>query len=249
MWCALGSISFCRGLDQRGCGCVVDSDAGTCAAAIKSRADRVRFDHGCTYCLFRICTHIHTYVALEPQFMVGTMVERLSCDYLSYKMDYTGSQMMATIKLTSFAWFYTDGSSNPEAMKKELAEMKASLRVRAKLNTDADKRIAQARKNYELFGAPVGIFVTVHKSVGPNGWGHVGHLIQNICLASVDAGLATCLQEAWAGFPNLVKEHVGYSDEEILWCGIALGYEDPNHPVNSFRTEREKFESYAKILE
>ena len=107
MWCALGSISFCRGLDQRGCGCVVDSDAGTCAAAIKSRADRVRFDHGCTYCLFRICTHIHTYVALEPQFMVGTMVERLSCDYLSYKMDYTGSQMMITIKLTSFAWFYT----------------------------------------------------------------------------------------------------------------------------------------------
>ena len=147
MWCALGSISFCRGLDQRGCGCVVDSDAGTCAAAIKSRACRVRFDHGCTYCLFRICTHIHTYVALEPQFMVGTMVERLSCDYLSYKMDYTGSQMMITIKLTSFAWFYTDGSSNPEAMKKELAEMKASLRVRAKLNTDADKRIARTLKS------------------------------------------------------------------------------------------------------
>ena len=76
--------------------------------------------------------------------MVGTMVERLSCDYLSYKMDYTGSQMMATIKLTSFAWFYTDGSSNPEAMKKELAEMKASLRVRA---TDADKRIARSLKS------------------------------------------------------------------------------------------------------
>ena len=114
---------------------------------------------------------------------------------------------------------------------------------------DADKRIIQARKNYELFGAPVGIFVTVHKSVGPNGWGHVGHLIQNICLAAVDAGLATCLQEAWAGFPNLVKKHVSYSDEEILWCGIALGYEDANHPVNSFRTEREEFESYAKILE
>ena len=52
--------------------------------------------------------------------------------------------------------------------------------------------------------------------------------------------LATCLQEAWAGFPNLVKEHVGYSDEETLWCGIALGYEDPNHPVNSALELKEK---------
>ena len=40
-----------------------------------------------------------------------------------------------------------------------------------------------------------------------------------------------------------------YGDEEIMWCGIALGYEDPDHPVNSFRTDREEFESYAKILE
>ena len=42
---------------------------------------------------------------------------------------------------------------------------------------DMDKRVKQARKNYELFGAPVGIFITVHNSVGPNGWGHVGHFI------------------------------------------------------------------------
>ncbi|MFL2488382.1 MAG: nitroreductase [Gammaproteobacteria bacterium] len=114
---------------------------------------------------------------------------------------------------------------------------------------DMDKRMKQARKNYEFFDAPVGIFITVHRSVGPNGWGHVGHFVQNICLAAVDAGLATCLQEAWAGFPNLIKKYTKYSDEEILWCGIALGHEDSNHPANSFRTEREEFESYAKILE
>ena len=114
---------------------------------------------------------------------------------------------------------------------------------------DKDKRMAQARKNYEFFGAPVGIFITVNNTVGPNGWGHVGHFVQNICLAAVDAGLATCLQEAWAGFPNLIKKHINYGDDEILWCGIALGYEDPKYPANSFRTEREEFESYAKILE
>ena len=109
-------------------------------------------------------------------------------------------------------------------------------------------RMAWAKKNYEFFDAPVGIFVTVHKSVGPNGWGHVGHFIQSICLAAVGKGLGTCLQEAWAGFPKLLKKHLEYGDDEILWCGISLGYEDQEHPANSFRTEREQFDSFAKLL-
>ena len=114
---------------------------------------------------------------------------------------------------------------------------------------DVEGRLNQLKQNFSFFGAPVGMLVTVEKEVDLNGWGHVGHFIQNICLAAVDAGLATCLQEAWAGLPKLIKKYTGYGDEEILWCGIALGYEDPDHPVNSFRTKREEFESYAKILE
>ena len=102
--------------------------------------------------------------------------------------------------------------------------------------------------NFDFFDAPGGIFVTVHKSVGPNGWGHVGHFIQSICLAAVGKGLGTCLQEAWAGFPKLLKKHLEYGDDEILWCGISLGYEDQEHPANSFRTEREQFDSFAKLL-
>ena len=69
---------------------------------------------------------------------------------------------------------------------------------------DTEKMMAQGRKNYEFFGAPVGIFITVKNCVGPNGWGHVGHFIQNVCLLAIENGLATCLQEAWAEIPNLV---------------------------------------------
>ena len=65
---------------------------------------------------------------------------------------------------------------------------------------DMDKRVAQGRKNYEFFGAPVGMFVTVPKAIGANGWGHVGHFIQSVCLAAKGKGLDTCLQEAWADF-------------------------------------------------
>ena len=108
--------------------------------------------------------------------------------------------------------------------------------------------MAQGRKNYEFFGAPVGIFVTVKNCVGPNGWGHVGHFIQNICLLAIENGLATCLQEAWAELPKLLREHINYPDDETLWCGIALGYEDEADPVNQFRTEREDLENFSKFL-
>ena len=114
---------------------------------------------------------------------------------------------------------------------------------------DMAGRLEQGRKNYEFFGAPVGIFITVNKALGSNGWGYVGHMVQTLCLAAVNEGLGTCLQEAWSGFPQLVRKHVDYGDDEILWCGIALGYPDEKHPANSFRTDREDFDNYAKIIE
>ena len=113
---------------------------------------------------------------------------------------------------------------------------------------DMPRRIAQARKNYQFFGAPVGIFITVNKVLGPNGWGHVGHYIQSLCLAAVGMGLGTCLQEAWAGYPNLLRKHLNYGDDEVLWCGISLGYEDVNEVVNTFVPDREEFDVFAKIL-
>ena len=113
---------------------------------------------------------------------------------------------------------------------------------------DTEKMMAQGRKNYEFFGAPVGIFITVKNCVGPNGWGHVGHFIQNVCLLAIENGLATCLQEAWAELPKLVREHVNYPEDETLWCGIALGYEDETDPVNQFRTEREDLENFSKFF-
>jgi nitroreductase len=97
---------------------------------------------------------------------------------------------------------------------------------------DTEKMMAQGRKNY----------------VGPNGWGHVGHFIQNVCLLAIENGLATCLQEAWAELPKLVREHVNYPEDETLWCGIALGYEDESDPVNQFRTEREDLENFSKFF-
>ena len=89
---------------------------------------------------------------------------------------------------------------------------------------DIELRLSQIRENFKFFGAPVGMIVTIDKSFAENGWGHVGMFIQNICLSAVDNDMGTCLQESWSIYPKTVKDVLNIADNEIVWCGIALGY-------------------------
>ena len=89
----------------------------------------------------------------------------------------------------------------------------------------------------------------VEKEVDLNGWGHVGHFIQNICLSSMEYGLGTCLQESWSMYPETAQKIVNFSESEILWCGIALGYPNFEHAINTYRTPREDLKDFAKFLQ
>ena len=113
---------------------------------------------------------------------------------------------------------------------------------------DVEARLNQLKQNFSFFGAPVGMLVTVEKEVDVNGWGHVGHFIQNICLSSMEFGLGSCLQESWSMYPETVKKIINLTDSEILWCGIALGYPNEEHAINSYRTPREELENFVKFL-
>ena len=113
---------------------------------------------------------------------------------------------------------------------------------------DLEGRLNQLKQNFSFFGAPVGMLVTVEKEVDLNGWGHVGHFIQNICLSSMEFGLGTCLQESWSMYPETAQNIVQFQESEILWCGIALGFPDLDHPINSYRTPRENLQEFVKFL-
>jgi nitroreductase len=103
---------------------------------------------------------------------------------------------------------------------------------------DKAGRAAAMGKNWDFFGAPVGIIVTVERSVDRNGWGHVGGLLQSICLLAEERGLATCLQEAWANMGRTVYDQLNIPENEIVWCGISLGYADKAAPVNTLKSDR-----------
>jgi nitroreductase len=113
---------------------------------------------------------------------------------------------------------------------------------------DKDARAAAVARNFEFFGAPVGIFFSIDKRFGPAQWADCGMLMQNIMLLAVEAGMATCPQESWAMFAPTVKAFLGLDDGHILWSGMAMGHPDPAAKVNTIRTDRAAVDEFTTFL-
>jgi nitroreductase len=111
--------------------------------------------------------------------------------------------------------------------------------------SDKAARVAQFQKNFSFFGAPVGMFVYLDRSMGPPQWADAGMFIQSILLAAREMGLHTCPQEAWAQWHETVASHVGPPPELMLFCGIGLGYMDHDAPINRLRTDRAPLQDIA----
>jgi nitroreductase len=93
-------------------------------------------------------------------------------------------------------------------------------------------------RNFQFFGAPAALFCTVDRRMGPPQWSDLGMYLQNVMLLAVEAGLATCAQECWAIYPRTIETFLGTPPERMLFCGMAIGYEDKAEPANRLRTER-----------
>lgn len=114
---------------------------------------------------------------------------------------------------------------------------------------DKDKMHAQHRKNFEAFGAPVCLFFTIDKGLGKGSMLDYGMFLQNIMVAARGEGLDTCPQAAWNDYAKIILPAIGAHENEMLVCGMALGYADKNALVNSFHTPRvaaEDFTSWVK---
>jgi len=110
---------------------------------------------------------------------------------------------------------------------------------------DRPARLRQFARNFDLFGAPVGLFFSIERSFGPPQWAHLGMFIQNIALLAVERGLGACAQEAWALVHGTVGTILDMPESRMLYCGMALGWPDEAHPINAWRSEREPLSSFA----
>lgn len=114
---------------------------------------------------------------------------------------------------------------------------------------DKAGRIGQFMRNFSFFGAPVGLFFYLDRTMGPPQWADTGIFLQSVMLMAREHGLHTCPQEAWAQWHEAVAAHVDPPDEWMLFCGMALGYMDEEAPVNRLRTERAAVDEIATFLE
>ena len=103
---------------------------------------------------------------------------------------------------------------------------------------DRAGRRAWFARNFAFFAAPAAYFVTVDRGMGPPQWSDLGMYLQNLMLLAVEAGLATCPQECWAMYPDTVGAVIETPVERMLFCGVAIGYEDVAEPANRTRSER-----------
>jgi nitroreductase len=103
---------------------------------------------------------------------------------------------------------------------------------------DKDAMHAQHQRNYKFFDAPVGLMFTLDKVMGRGSLVDYGMFLQTVMLAARAYGLHTCPQAAWNGFAKIILPHIGAQDNEMLVCGMALGYADETDKVNTFHTPR-----------
>ena len=110
-----------------------------------------------------------------------------------------------------------------------------------------DKMAAQHRKNFEFFGAPVGMFFTLHETMQAGGWMDLGLYMANVMALAREHGLHTCPQAAWQDYAHVVHAHLGLPEDHVVVVGLALGYEDTEHPVNALRTERAPLDEFVEF--
>ncbi|RYF36824.1 MAG: nitroreductase [Comamonadaceae bacterium] len=114
---------------------------------------------------------------------------------------------------------------------------------------EKDKMHAQHQRNFRFFDAPVGLMFTMDRVLGRGSLMDYGMFLQNIMVAARARGLHTCPQAAWNGYARIILPHIGAGPDEMLVCGMSLGYADLEAKVNAFHTPREPAGAFTHWVE
>ena len=115
--------------------------------------------------------------------------------------------------------------------------------------TDKARMHAQHRRNYEFFGAPVGLMFTIDRILRQGSWLDYGMFIEGVMVSARAHGLDTCPQAAFTPFHRIVTDEIRAPANEQLVCGMSLGWADPDAIENTLVTEREPVSGFARFLD
>lgn len=175
-----------------------------------------------------------------------------------WHIDIVAGEAMNRLKQTMVAKL-ADGPETPEydIYPKELVSPYRDRRFAVgeamydRIGIPRDDKLARRMwfaRNFAFFGAPLALFMTIDRRMGRPQWSDMGMFLQSFMLLAVEEGLATCAQECWAVYPETVKAFLGTPDDRMLFCGMAVGYEDTTEPANALRTERADTQEWVRVL-
>jgi nitroreductase len=112
---------------------------------------------------------------------------------------------------------------------------------------DKARMHAQHGRNYDFFGAPIGMIFTIDRVMQQGSWLDYGMFLQNVMVAARARGLDTCPQAAFTQFHRVIAAELGLLPDELVVCGMALGHADPDAVENSLVTHREPVAGFARF--
>lgn len=130
----------------------------------------------------------------------------------------------------------------PEAVKNRQKELVDGVALAA---GEAAKQFGEL--NQTLFHAPAVIYLCMEKSLSAWSVFDLGALSQSILLAAAGRGLSSIPAVTLVHYPEVLRSRLGIPDDLSVVFGIAVGYEDVQHPINRFRSERRPVSDAAVI--
>lgn len=113
---------------------------------------------------------------------------------------------------------------------------------------DKARMHAQHGRNYDFFDAPVGLIFTIDREMEQGGWLDYGTFLQNVMVAARGRGLDTCPQQAFTQFHRIIQAQLDIPETDMVVCGMALGWADPDAVENRLVTERAPVDEFARFL-
>ena len=110
---------------------------------------------------------------------------------------------------------------------------------------DKAARLKWFARNFQFFGAPMALFCSIDRRMGPPQWSDLGMLLQSVMLLLREEGLDSCPQECWSVYPQTIGRFIGPPAERMLFCGMSIGHANLEHPVNRLVSERAGLSQFA----
>jgi len=142
-----------------------------------------------------------------------------------------------------YQYYPTDWTEPHKSRRKECGLlMYSTLGIKRE---DKERQMNQWAANYRAFDAPVMLLFFLDSGMQPGSYMDCGMFIQSTMLSAMDLGLSTCPLASLADYQHIIKPELDFGHDKILLCGMAVGYEDTEALVNSYRTPREEVSSFT----